>query len=305
LIYDVGRHVDSSVHLFEKWGLPLWKDENGKYVREGPWQVMINGESYKVIVAEATKNALGMDNIYERVFIVKLLLDEKIPNKVAGAVGFSVRENKFYVFKAKAVMVGAGGAVHIFKPRSTGEGLGRAWYPPWNAGSSYANLIQAGAEMTQMESRFIPTRFKDGYGPVGAWFLLFKSRATNALGDDYTQTQAEEIKKWNPYASVKPVPTPLRNHQMIKELVEGRGPVYMRTEEAMQKIISTASTEKERKKKIREKNTLGNNAHRTLLHWLSCLLRWGLGERTGRYRPTGIQLGIQPNDYGSGPLHRR
>jgi hydroxylamine reductase (hybrid-cluster protein) len=36
---------------------------------------MINGESYKVIVAEAAKNALGMENIYERVFIVKLLTE--------------------------------------------------------------------------------------------------------------------------------------------------------------------------------------------------------------------------------------
>jgi len=24
--------------------------------------------------------------------------------------------------------------------------------------------------MTMMENRFVPTRFKDGYGPVGAWF---------------------------------------------------------------------------------------------------------------------------------------
>ena len=59
LVYDIARHVDGSVHLFEKWGLPIWKDENGKYVREGPWQVMINGESYKVIVAEAAKNAMA------------------------------------------------------------------------------------------------------------------------------------------------------------------------------------------------------------------------------------------------------
>ncbi|MGB9736581.1 MAG: FAD-binding protein, partial [bacterium] len=73
LVYDVARHVDSTVHLFEKWGLPIWKDEKGNYVHEGRWQLMINGESYKVIVAEAAKNALGMDNIYERVFIVNLL----------------------------------------------------------------------------------------------------------------------------------------------------------------------------------------------------------------------------------------
>jgi len=39
------RRVDSTVHLFEKWGLPIWKDENGKYVHEGRWQLMTNGES--------------------------------------------------------------------------------------------------------------------------------------------------------------------------------------------------------------------------------------------------------------------
>ena len=30
LVYDVGRHVDSSVHLLEEWGLPIWKKENGE-----------------------------------------------------------------------------------------------------------------------------------------------------------------------------------------------------------------------------------------------------------------------------------
>ncbi|HBP64276.1 MAG TPA: adenylylsulfate reductase subunit alpha, partial [Desulfosporosinus sp.] len=55
LVANIARHVDSSVHLFEKWGLPLWKDENGAYVHEGRWQLMISGESYKVIVAEAAK----------------------------------------------------------------------------------------------------------------------------------------------------------------------------------------------------------------------------------------------------------
>ncbi len=29
LIFDVGRHVDDSVHLFEEWGLPIWVKEDG------------------------------------------------------------------------------------------------------------------------------------------------------------------------------------------------------------------------------------------------------------------------------------
>ena len=115
----------------------------GKPVRSGRWQIMINGESYKTIVAEAAKKALGGENIFEHVFIVKLLLDAKEPSRVAGAVGFSVREDKIYVFRANAVIVAGGGAVNVFRPRSTGEGMGRTWYPVWNAGSTYAMAAAA------------------------------------------------------------------------------------------------------------------------------------------------------------------
>jgi adenylylsulfate reductase subunit A len=242
LVFDVGRHVDETVQSFEEWGLPVWKapgDEGkslrdgGKPVRSGKWQIMINGESYKVIVAEAAKKALGMENIIERCFVVKLLLDGKDENRIAGAVGFSVRENKIYIFRAKAVMIACGGAVNIFRPRSTGEGMGRAWYPVWNAGSTYAMAAQVGAEMTTMENRFVPARFKDGYGPVGAWFLLFKSKAINGLGEDYSVKNADMFKEYPPYGLAHVPSTCLRNHLMLKEMKEGRGPIYMDTPTGM------------------------------------------------------------------------
>jgi adenylylsulfate reductase subunit A len=249
LVANIARHVDGSVHLFEKWGLPIWKDEKGGYVHEGRWQLMINGESYKVIVAEAAKTAIGKENVYERIFIVGPLMDG---DKVGGAVGFSVRENKFYVFKAKAVLLSLGGAVHVFKPRSAGEGLGRAWYPPWNAGSSTYFTLKAGAELTSQEVRFIPVRFKDAYGPVGAWFLLFKSRATNAMGGEYMVERKPELEKWLPYGKVKPIPANLRNYLGMLDVLEGKGPIYMRTEEAIQKIAAAAGDEKAAKKKLKE-----------------------------------------------------
>ena len=84
LIFDLGTHVDDSVHLFEEWGLPIWKQsedgknldgnrgksmgtlkEGAKPVRTGKWQIMINGESYKRIVAEAAKLAIGEENILQ------------------------------------------------------------------------------------------------------------------------------------------------------------------------------------------------------------------------------------------------
>lgn len=250
LVYNIARHVDGSVHLFEKWGLPIWKDDNGEYVNEGRWQIMINGESYKVIVAEAAKNALGMDNIYERVFIIEPLLDG---DRIAGAVGFSVRENKFYVFKAKAVMAAMGGAVGVFKPRSTGEGLGRSWYPPFSTGSSAYFTIRAGAEMTCQEVRFIPVRFKDAYGPVGAWFLLFKSRATNAFGGEYMVERRDELQNWAPYGLVKPIPANLRNYLGMLDESEGKGPLFMRTEEAIANLAAAYKDDpKAFKKKMKE-----------------------------------------------------
>ena len=253
LVANIARHVDSTVHLFEKWGLPIWKDAEGKYVHEGRWQLMINGESYKVLVSEAAKNALlqdGVGQIFERVFIAGPLMDG---DRCAGAVGFSVRENKVYIFKAKATLAAMGGAVHVFKPRSSGEGMGRAWYPPWNSGSSAYFTMRAGAEMTCQEVRFIPVRFKDAYGPVGAWFLLFKSRATNAMDGNYMVERKAELDNWLPYGRVKPVPANLRNYLGMLDIMEGKGPLFMRTEEAIQKIADTYKDDpKAYKKKMKD-----------------------------------------------------
>jgi adenylylsulfate reductase subunit A len=248
LAYDLGRHVDDSVHLFEEWGLPIWKQpgdegkalkDGGKPVRSGKWQIMINGESYKWIVAEAAKKALGTSNIQERVFIVKLVNDKNDPKRVAGAVGFSVRDHKVHVYKFKCCLLAAGGCVNLFRPRSVGEGTGRAWYPVWNAGSTYAMAAEAGAELTMMENRFVPARFKDGYGPVGAWFLLFKAKATNALGEDYITKNKALLDQYPPYGQAAVPASCLRNHVMMHEMKEGRGPIYMDTPTALAKLAET------------------------------------------------------------------
>ena len=251
LVANIARHVDSTVHLFEKWGLPIWKDAEGKYIHEGRWQLMINGESYKVIVAEAAKNALAEagGEYFERVFITHPLMDG---DRCVGAIGFSTRQNKVYVFKAKATLVAMGGAVHVFKPRSTGEGFGRSWYPPFNSGASAFFTIYGGAEMTCQEVRFIPVRFKDAYGPVGAWFLLFKALATNAQGGNYMKENAAELEKWQPYGKVKPAPANIRNWLMMLDVMDGKAPIYMQTHDAIKAIAEKSPDEKAARKKLRE-----------------------------------------------------
>lgn len=242
LLFDMARHVDSAVHQFEEWGLPIMKDPvKDSYLREGRWQIMIHGESYKPIVAEAAKK--NADKVYNRVCITHLLMDEVKENRIAGAVGFNVRTGDFHVFKSKTVICGAGGASNIFKPRSTGEGMGRTWYAPWSSGSAYGLMIEAGAKMTQMENRIVLARFKDGFGPVGAYFLHLKTYTQNGLGEEFESKWWPQLQEMvgkeylDPELSHKthrPIPTCLRNHAMISEVNAGRGPIHMVTMEAFQ-----------------------------------------------------------------------
>jgi len=202
---------------------------------------MIHGESYKPIVAEAAK--VNADKTFNRIMVTHLLMDDAQDNRIAGAVGFNVRTGNYHVFKSKTVICGAGGASNIFKPRSVGEGAGRVWYAPWSSGSAYALMIEAGAKMTQMENRIVLARFKDGYGPVGAYFLHLHTYTQNAYGDEYESKWFPALEKMvgkayldtkNQHFSHKPIPTCLRNHAFISEVAAGRGPIHMVTVEAFQ-----------------------------------------------------------------------
>ncbi len=35
LVFDLGRHVDDSVHMFEEWGLPIWKKDDAGTASDG------------------------------------------------------------------------------------------------------------------------------------------------------------------------------------------------------------------------------------------------------------------------------
>ena len=243
LVYDIARHVDESVHMFEEWGLAFPKTPEGRYVRDGRWQVRIDGDSYKPIVARAAKEAIGEDNVFQRIFISHLLRDKRHPNRIAGAMGFGVREPGIYVFKARAVVCAAGGATNVWRPHRLSEGLGRYWYSAFNSGSVYKLMLAAGAEMSQMEHRLVQTRFKERYGPVGMWSCLSGAVVENAYGERCDETYRDELKNWPPYGDADPVPTPLRNYQLMQDIFAGRGPFYLKADEAFQRLYKEQSSE--------------------------------------------------------------
>ena len=72
--------------------------------------------------------------------------------------------------------------------------------------------------MTQMENRIVLCRFKDGYGPVGAYFLHLKTYTQNANGENYEKKWYEHTKNMvGEYIDHHPTPTCLRNHAFIHE----------------------------------------------------------------------------------------
>jgi adenylylsulfate reductase subunit A len=113
--------------------------------------------------------------------------------------------------------------------------MGRTWYAPWSSASAYGLPILAGAKMTQMENRIVLARFKDGYGPVGAYFLHLKTYTENGYGEEFESKWYEHTKELvGDYIDRQPVPTCLRNHAFLQELKAGRGPIRMVTKEAFQ-----------------------------------------------------------------------
>jgi adenylylsulfate reductase subunit A len=87
--------LNECVEALEKWGVPFQKDANNKYKKRGRFDVSIHGEQLKPIIAEKTKSY--DPRILNRVVATNFLTDG---NRVVGAMGFGVRDGKFYVIKA-------------------------------------------------------------------------------------------------------------------------------------------------------------------------------------------------------------
>ena len=125
LVYDIARNVDSSVHLFEEWGLPFFKDPEGRYKREGRWQIMIHGESYKPIVAEAAqKGARGREHLRAHLHIPPPDRRER-PRPYCGRYWLQRSGAQDLCLQGQGGDLAAGGATGVFRPHAVGEGLGR------------------------------------------------------------------------------------------------------------------------------------------------------------------------------------
>ncbi|MEW6592804.1 MAG: adenylyl-sulfate reductase subunit alpha [Candidatus Hadarchaeota archaeon] len=211
------REVNPAVKRVEGWGLPITKDEKGIYSKRGRWNVDINGEALKMIISKAVSESKV--TVLNHTVATNYILDG---NRVAGAFGFSLRDRKFYIVRAKATIIATGGAAGIYLPNNTGDAHHTMWYSPFNTGAGYAMGIRAGAEMTSFEMRFIALRVKDIIAPTGTLALGFGAAQVNAKGEQYMKAR---------YAHMggEGAPTPIRVYAPTMEVKAGRGPCYLDT----------------------------------------------------------------------------
>lgn len=212
LLLTMSERLNEVTDKMEKLGLVILKDENGRYVARGNRNIKINGENIKPILADAV-NSLENVIVINRLNITDYIVKD---NTILGAVGFNIDTGEAYEIRAKKVLCATGGAAGLYKPNNPGFSRHKMWYPPFNTGAGFAMGINAGAEMTTFEMRFIALRCKDTIAPTGTIAQGVGAKQVNSLGEVYE----------NRYG----LTTSQRVYGTVRENIEGRGPCYLRTE---------------------------------------------------------------------------
>jgi succinate dehydrogenase/fumarate reductase flavoprotein subunit len=217
--YIMAERSFSILKRLENWGVRFPKDEENQYISlqvhaKGKFLLEMDSPELKLVLAKKVKEA-GV-RVINRTIITSLLVNER---KVNGALGFNIRTGEFVVCKAKATILANGGCARFSLPNS-GYLYGTFDYPG-NVGDGYSLAYRAGAQLTGFEYTNCSPLIKDLNCPLLYITLTRGAEVVNALGEkielEYLSTQT-----------------------MLKELREGRGPIFIKmnhlSEERIQEI---------------------------------------------------------------------
>lgn len=211
LLLTMSEHLNEVTSKMEQLGLVILKDENGDYVARGNRNIKINGENIKPILADAV-NQLDNVEVINHLNITDYIVED---NTIKGAFGFHMENGTAYEIRAKKVLCATGGAAGLYKPNNPGFSRHKMWYPPFNTGAGYAMGIDAGAEMTTFEMRFIALRCKDTIAPTGTIAQGVQAKQVNSKGEVYEHIYG--------------LTTSQRVYGTVKENQLGHGPCYLKT----------------------------------------------------------------------------
>ena len=227
------EELNEAVDDLERWGLPILRDENGVAEYRGKWDISIHGEQLKPIMAEKAIEA-GAE-VYNRIAGTGLLMDGE---RCVGAMGFGVRDGRFYVFRAKATVVSTGGAGTLYKSYtadSTDSGA-QIWMCPYCVGSGYAMGFRQGTELTSLEQRWVATRSKDFCGPIDTISVGYKTPLINCKDEKILQERYAHL-------GGDAAPRFIRANAPMEEWLAGRGPTYCDTRNMTPELVDDMMTD--------------------------------------------------------------
>ena len=137
----MATYVSMNNHMFDKlveWGAKIPKREDGSYavIPTGPMTAIIGIDLDITLKMRQTAEKMGV-KILDKISVTDLLTSD---GRIAGAVGFSLLDGKFYTFNAKAVVLATG---------SQNFRIGPMWSS--GRGDGIAAAYRAGAEMRNAE----------------------------------------------------------------------------------------------------------------------------------------------------------
>jgi adenylylsulfate reductase, subunit A len=210
------RELDAAIERMDRIGCTL-KQSDGQFFRTssfglpGPYMINFNGKHLKPLLAKEARR-LGC-KVIEKCSIDGLLTND---GQVIGAVGFNIRTGAFYIIKAKTVILATGNTNRIFE-NPTGLPF-NTWQCPANTGAAQTMAYEAGAQLANMEIVRI-TVVPRGFSAAGLNALTgMGGKIVNAAGEDF-------MPKYHPMGTKAPRFKLVEG--VMKEVYEGRGPVYV------------------------------------------------------------------------------
>lgn len=224
--------IKEIVDKLESYGLEMRDPKTGEYIRTksfgqpGPYFINFKGKHIKPVLAREAKKA-GAKTL-NRINVTNLLTDGK---RILGAMGFNVRNGKFYVIKAKTTIIATGDVVRLW-PNQSGLPF-NTWMSPFNNGAGHAMAFRAGARLSNLELT-ISTITPKGFSASGLnAFIGMGSYLWNSANERY-------MKKYHPMG--EKAPRYMLCLATYKEISEGRGPCYVDCRHLSKKAMTHLKT---------------------------------------------------------------
>jgi succinate dehydrogenase/fumarate reductase flavoprotein subunit len=205
------------VKLWDSWGIPMqykgqWEFAGHAFPGQPLTYLKYSGKMQKkVLVKQAQDRGV---HIINRVMVYDLLRDD---NGVIGAIGIHTREDKVFVFQAKAIILGTGRCSRLY-PTLTPGWMFNDPHGGTQTGDGRAMAYRAGARLqnVEMAQRHIGPKYFARFGQA-TWVGVYKNPQGKPIGTFVTKPNRI-------YGDIMGEVNKLMPEQYTKS---GKGPVYM------------------------------------------------------------------------------